>query len=320
MALVSVFVAAPVILLAASDPDGFFDRTRVTSVFTFTPREQWVDNLTSNLVKHSLMFGREGDANPRHNLPRAPMLDYVTGALFVLGFFFALTRWRSGAVFILPFWVFFMTLPGILTLPWEAPQSLRSILVIPAVAALSAYVLERLWSAGRAAPWRSVRRFTTPVILAILALGLLHERRFLLRRAGQRSKGIRRVLDGRDAHSAQSGRASETRTLAVGVTPVLALAHRQPAGRPPQTAGHQRAGNPAAGLDTRVWMGASVVLRAAREGVLGGDAGLLPGRRLSGGDGPERRRAAFLHRVCLATITSPSSRDWTQHTSSLGRP
>ena len=99
MALVSVFVAVPVILLAARDPDGFFDRTRVTSLFTFTPREEWADHLTSSLVKHSLMFGREGDHNPRHNLPHAPMLDYVTGALFVLGFFFALTRWRSGAVF-----------------------------------------------------------------------------------------------------------------------------------------------------------------------------------------------------------------------------
>ena len=170
MALVSVFVAAPVILLAASDPDGFFDRTKITSVFTYSPREEWVDSLTSNLVKHSLMFGREGDANPRHNLPHAPMLDYVTAALFVLGFFFALTRWRSGAVFMLPFWVFFMTLPGILTLPWEAPQSLRSILVIPAVAALSAYVLDRLWGAGKAAPWRSVRRLTVPVILALLAM------------------------------------------------------------------------------------------------------------------------------------------------------
>ena len=170
MALVSVFVAAPVILLASSDPDGFFDRTRVTSVFTFSPREEWADNLTSNLVKHILMFGREGDPNPRHNLPHAPMLDYVTGALFVLGFFFALTRWRSGAVFLLPFWVFLMTLPGILTIPWEAPQSLRSILVIPAVAALSAYVLGRLWSAGQAAPWGAVRRFTTPAMVAILAL------------------------------------------------------------------------------------------------------------------------------------------------------
>ena len=170
MALVSVFVASPVILLASSDPNGFFDRTKVTSVFTYSPREEWADNLTSNLVKHILMFGREGDPNPRHNLPHAPMLDYITGALFVLGFFFALTRWRSGAVFLLPFWVFLMTLPGVLTLPWEAPQSLRSILVIPAVAALSAYVLERLWSSGRAAPWRSVRRFTTPVILALLAL------------------------------------------------------------------------------------------------------------------------------------------------------
>ena len=170
MALVSVFVAAPVILLAASDPDGFFDRTRVTSLFTFTPREEWADHLTSSLVKHSLMFGREGDHNPRHNLPHAPMLDYVTGALFVLGFFFALTRWRSGAVFLLPFWVFFMTLPGILTIPWEAPQSLRSILVIPAVAALSAYVLDRLWGAGKAAPWRSVRRLTVPAVIALLAI------------------------------------------------------------------------------------------------------------------------------------------------------
>ena len=170
MALVSVFVAVPVILLAARDPDGFFDRTRVTSLFTFTPREEWADHFRSSLVKHSLMFGREGDHNPRHNLPHAPMLDYVTGALFVLGFFFALTRWRSGAVFLLPFWVFFMTLPGILTIPWEAPQSLRSILVIPAVAALSAYVLGRLWSAGQAAPWGAVRRFTTPAMVAILAL------------------------------------------------------------------------------------------------------------------------------------------------------
>ena len=170
MALVSVFVAAPVILLASSDPDGFFDRTRLTSVFTYSPREEWVNNVRSSLVKHSLMFGREGDPSPRYNLPHAPMLDYVTAALFVLGFFFALTRWRNGAVFLLPFWVFFMTLPGILTVPWEAPQSLRSILVIPAVAALSAYVLERLWSEGQAAPWRSVRRFMTPVMLAILAL------------------------------------------------------------------------------------------------------------------------------------------------------
>ncbi len=170
MVLVSVFVAAPVILLAASDPDGFFDRTKITSVFTYSPREQWVEGLTSNLVEHSLMFGREGDPNPRHNLPHAPMLDYVTAALFVLAFFFALTQWRNGAVFLLPFWVFFMTLPGILTLPWEAPQSLRSILVIPAVAALSAYVLERLWSAGQAAPWRLVSRITTPAMLAILAM------------------------------------------------------------------------------------------------------------------------------------------------------
>ena len=170
MALVALFVAAPVIQFAMGNPEQFFERTETTSLFNLTPREEWAGQLRSSLVSHAFMFNVEGDPNPRHNLPNAPMLDRVTGALFVLGFFFALTRWRSVALFTLPFWVFFMVLPGVLTVPWEAPQSLRSILVIPAVAALAALVIDLLWRTWKDVPWHLVRRIALPAVLALLGI------------------------------------------------------------------------------------------------------------------------------------------------------
>ena len=45
-----------------------------------------------------------------------------------------------------------MLLPGVLTVPWETPQSLRSILVIPAVAALTALVVDMLWRTWKDVP------------------------------------------------------------------------------------------------------------------------------------------------------------------------
>ena len=170
MAMTSLFVAAPVAQFAAENPDVFFARSENTSVFTITPSERWVYQINESLEEHLMMFNWKGDPNPRHNLPGEPMLDFFMGALFALGFFFALTQWRNTALFSLPFWVLFMVLPGVLTVPWESPQSLRSILVIPAVVALAAYPLRRLWATGRAAPWTVVRRYSLAVMLGILAL------------------------------------------------------------------------------------------------------------------------------------------------------
>ncbi len=170
MGLMAAFAAAPVAQLAADSPDRFFARTRDTSLFFIEPREQWGGSVADSVARHVMMFNRKGDPNPRHNLPDAPMLDLLTGALFVLGFFYALTQWRNPSIFWLPFWALLMLLPGILTVPWEAPQSLRSILVIPAVAALAALVIERLWRAWRDVPWVRVRRFALPVVLALLGI------------------------------------------------------------------------------------------------------------------------------------------------------
>ena len=170
MSIAAMFAAAPILQFAADSPEVFFARTQTTSLFEITPREQWAGQIVDGFLKHILMFVHEGDTNPRHNLPGAPMLDFLTGALFVLGLLFALTRWRSLTLFALPMWILLMLLPGMLTIPWEHPQSLRTLLVVPAAAALVAYIIVRLWDAARVVPWPRVRRFSTPAILALLGI------------------------------------------------------------------------------------------------------------------------------------------------------
>ena len=172
MAIAALFAAAPVVQFAANETDTFLERTRTTSLFNIVPRAEWADRIGEGLVEHALMFNREGDPNPRHNLPEAPMLDRITGALFILAFLFALTQWRrrNVALLALPLWVILMTLPGVLTVPWESPQSLRAILVIPAVATLAALALDMLWRAWREVPWTVVRRLALPAILAALGI------------------------------------------------------------------------------------------------------------------------------------------------------
>ena len=168
MTLVALVVAAPVVQFAIDESEQFFARADTTSVFTLVPRDQVADRLQDSLVQHALMFHAKGDPNPRHNIPGEPMLDFLSGILMLLGLGIALWRWRDVALISLPFWVFFMILPGVLTVPWEAPQSLRAISVIPAVAAMCALVITVIWSAGRSAPWVSVRRAATPFVLALL--------------------------------------------------------------------------------------------------------------------------------------------------------
>jgi len=171
MAATALIMAAPVVQSSVREPDQFFSRTRATSVFSLMPWNEAIESMWVGLGKHALMFSHEGDANPRHNLPKKPMLDFLSGTLMVLGLGVALSRWREPVMIALPVWMFVMVLPGVITLPWEAPQSLRSIGVIPAVAMSITLALGALWWAGRSAPWSLVRR-STPVVVAA-AVGVI---------------------------------------------------------------------------------------------------------------------------------------------------
>ncbi len=132
---------APVAEFAVQHRDVFFARTSAVSVFEHRDEPDLVRALWSNTVKHLEMFNLTGDRNGRHNLPGAPMLDPIMGALAVLGFAYALWRWHDppNMLMLLVFGV--MLLGGILTVDFEAPQSLRAIGVMPSLVYFAAIPL-----------------------------------------------------------------------------------------------------------------------------------------------------------------------------------
>ena len=131
--LALVITLMPVIHSVWQDRTEFFARTSMVSIFKNRDEPDLGKALWSNTRKHLEMFNVAGDRNGRHNLPGAPMLDPVMGVLFVLGAAYAIWRWRDLPNLLMLLVFVFMIQPGILSLDFEAPQSLRSIGVIPAL-------------------------------------------------------------------------------------------------------------------------------------------------------------------------------------------
>lgn len=137
-------VVMPVVRYAWADPGAFLYRTRQISIFTKRDQPDLGLALWHSARQHLLMFNYAGDKNGRHNLPGEPMLDPVMSVLFGLGLGLAVLRARQPANLF-----FLVLLPtalvgGIFSVDFEAPQSLRSIAVIPAVIYLAALPLAAL--------------------------------------------------------------------------------------------------------------------------------------------------------------------------------
>ncbi|MFN8494177.1 MAG: PA14 domain-containing protein [Caldilineaceae bacterium] len=172
MIVVALLVAAPLLLFAREKTDVYFARTKETSLFTEKQPGERLPALLENIRKHLLMYNYRGDPNGRHNLPDAPMLDPYTGALFVLGVGIALWRWRRPRYLLLPIWLGVMLLGGILSLDFEAPQSLRTIGAMPAVYLLSILPLRELWLLWRREGGRYYPNFVAaPLVILLLVSG-----------------------------------------------------------------------------------------------------------------------------------------------------
>jgi len=128
-----VIAIAPVAQFALRNREDFFARTSTVSIFEKRDEPDLLRALWGNTLKHLEMFNVEGDRNGRHNLPGAPMLDPVMGMLFILGLAYALWRWRDPPNFLMLLVFIIMLQGGILSLDFEAPQSLRAIGVMPAL-------------------------------------------------------------------------------------------------------------------------------------------------------------------------------------------
>ena len=114
-------------------------------ILPFILAEKSLMPLFHSITGAALMFNRQGDMDPFHNLPGHRMLDDGTGILFLLGLGMA-WRWRKerqGAYPLIGLVV--MALPGLLTTEWWASQRYTGIL--PFVAYFAAVGGIGLWNA-----------------------------------------------------------------------------------------------------------------------------------------------------------------------------
>jgi 4-amino-4-deoxy-L-arabinose transferase-like glycosyltransferase len=166
----SLAVIFPLIIFALTRTE-YWDRVNQVSIFGSESRNvAWNDALIKSIPLHLEMFHIQGDKNGRHNLPGEPMLDSVTGILFGIGLLVAMREWRHREnLFFLAILILGLS-GGILTVTFEAPQSLRSIGVLPAVAYFAALGALALGQCARMALPTIFRRLSTTPLLRILGL------------------------------------------------------------------------------------------------------------------------------------------------------
>ena len=152
LAAVVIMTFAPLGAWAVQHWPEFSARMGQTSVFAGknTPAERMAA-LESSLRRHVPMINYHGDGNGRHNLPGAPAVDFVTGLTFVVGLAYCLYRWRSPVYLLFAAWFVVTMMAGIMSLDWEAPQQARTIVAIPAICAIAAMTLGKVWESWDAA-------------------------------------------------------------------------------------------------------------------------------------------------------------------------
>ena len=179
-AMAGLLFLVPLAIYVMEYPDIYFNRSRTVSIFNeYSGDEVW-DVVRENAVVHLLMYNLRGDPNGRHNLPGTPMLSSVAGALLVLGLGLSLSRfWRARSL-LLVVWFLGMMTSGILTLSFEAPQSLRAIGTLPVVYLLGTVPLALLWQNWRATavgkqwPWL----FVCPLLVLLAAVAFPNYRTY----------------------------------------------------------------------------------------------------------------------------------------------
>ncbi len=196
--LMTLLTVSPLLQYAILFPREFTSRMEQVTIFKEVEQAGSVRPLLDNLVRHLLMFHRAGDRNGRHNLPGAPHLDPLTGALVLLGLALALARWRQPACGLVLAWAVLMLSGGVFSLTFEAPQALRTIDETVAVALLAALPLAHLGEAlaglGRPVGWlgrlagAGLRTgglvAAGGIAVAVAFVGLYHFDRYFRRQAG----------------------------------------------------------------------------------------------------------------------------------------
>jgi 4-amino-4-deoxy-L-arabinose transferase-like glycosyltransferase len=170
LGLAAWFAVAPIAQFALTHSDVYWSRSNQVSIFTQRDERSLPKALFSNTMKHLMMFNFRGDANGRHNLSGEPMLDPITGLLFILGFVLVCMRIRQPTYLLFLMLFGFNLLGGILSLDFEAPQSSRALGSISGALFFAAIAVETLWRSLDQSRLSAVaRRFV--LLLSLLSFG-----------------------------------------------------------------------------------------------------------------------------------------------------
>lgn len=127
----ALITMAPLIRYAVEKPDYYF--ARITRAGTFAEDHEERESLRDNVQRVLFMLHFRGDRNPRHDIPGEPLLDPLTGVLFLVGLYQVgkgVGLDRSRRVGLLAFWL----LPLVPSaLADSAPHALRALGAAPAV-------------------------------------------------------------------------------------------------------------------------------------------------------------------------------------------
>lgn len=167
-ALAGALTIAPLAAAIIGDPEGYNRRVGSVSILdsndpqTHTP----VGLVLGNLGRYLLMFHVRGDANGRHHLPEAPMLDPVAGLLLALGLGLALRSWRAhpGVAVAISLGAIYL-IPGVFS--GNAPHAMRSLGTLAPALMLAGFACAALL---RAVPGRP--RWARREVLAAGALSV----------------------------------------------------------------------------------------------------------------------------------------------------
>ncbi len=122
-------------------------RETYLNIFAEMKERHSVSPLVDMVTRTAKMFNREGDNNERHNIPNYRMLDDVTAALFVLGFFYALRLVQRRKYFFAVAGFLVMCLPCVLS--QDAAHANRMMGTTPFLAFLAAVPIAAIWGRVR---------------------------------------------------------------------------------------------------------------------------------------------------------------------------
>jgi 4-amino-4-deoxy-L-arabinose transferase-like glycosyltransferase len=130
--------------------------------------------MIENALKIAGMFGLRGDPLWRQNVAGAPVFTPALAALFYLGVWLSVWRWRDGRYAFLLLWLLTATIPSLVTI--DAPSSIRIINVLPILSFFPILLIHHLAQLSPTTPKLSTA-FTHSLRVGALLVGLalLHQ-------------------------------------------------------------------------------------------------------------------------------------------------